>query len=163
MRSALLSILLGVCVMSGATAAASRNRVLGTWQMVSAQIDRDGKSEPAYGRTPSGLLSFTPNMHYIEVLTDADIPRFASELRGQGTDAENRIVMATNIGMFGTYTVDEKGEFSGDRVEGSTFPNWIGNVRTRKELRIIVDGDQMTEHFQRPDGTKITIVLGRVR
>jgi hypothetical protein len=102
-------------------------------------------------------------MHYIEVLTDADIPRFASEVRGQGTDAENRIVMATNIGMFGTYTVDEKGEFSGDRVEGSTFPNWIGNVRTRKELRIIVDGDQMTEHFQRPDGMKITIVLRRVR
>jgi hypothetical protein len=63
--------------------------------------------------------------------------------------------------MFGTYTVDENGEFSGDRVEGSTFPNWIGSVRTRQDLRIVVDQDRMTENFIRPDGTKITIIFQR--
>jgi hypothetical protein len=44
-------------------------------------------------------------MHYVEVLTDSDLPRFASEVRGQGTDDENRAAMARSIGMFGTYTL----------------------------------------------------------
>ena len=86
-----------------------------------------------------------------------------SNVRDQGTDEENRTAMSKSIGMFGTYTVDEEGELSGNRVEGSTFPNWIGDVRTRKELHIVVDGDRMTENFTRPDLTKITIVLQRVR
>ena len=133
--------------MSSAVKAAPHNQVLGTWRMVAAEIDRDGKHEPAYGQRPSGLLIFAPDMHYVEVLTDGDVPRFASNVRGQGTDEENRTAMSKSIGMFGTYTVDEKGELSGNRVEGSTFPNWIGDVRTRKELHIVVDGDRMTENF----------------
>ena len=96
--------------------------------MVSAEIDHNGKREPAYGKQPSGLLVFTSDMHYVEVLTEGTMPRFASDVRGQGTDAENRKAMASSIGMFGTYTVDESGEFSGNQVEGSTFPNWIGDV-----------------------------------
>ena len=47
----------------------------------------------------------------------ADTPRFASNARGGGTDTENRDAMARNIGFFGTYTVDENGAFSGNRVE----------------------------------------------
>lgn len=131
--------------------------------MLSAQIDPKGKNQAAYGRHPKGLLSFAPDMHYVEVLTDADVPRFASDVRGQGMDAENRAAMAARIGFFGTYTVDEHGEFTGDAVQGCTFPNWIGDVRTRERLRIVVEGDDMTENFQRPDGTKIVIHWRRVR
>ena len=54
------------------------------------------------------------------------------------------------------------GELSGDRVEGSTFPNWTGDVRTRKELQLAVDGDRMSESFQRPEGTRIVIIWERV-
>jgi hypothetical protein len=43
----------------------------------------------------------------------------------------------------------------------STFPNWIGGARTRKELTLIVDGDRMTENFQRPEGTKVRIIRTR--
>lgn len=139
------------------------NQVLGTWRMVSAQLDPDGRNVPAYGEQPNGLLVFTADMRFIEVLTDASLPRFASDARGQGTDAENRAAMAGGIGFFGTYTVDENGEFSGNRVEGSTFPNWVGSVRTRKDLTLIVAGDHMTENFQRPDGTRIRIQWRRVK
>lgn len=141
----------------------SPNQVAGTWRMAAAQIDPEGKNLPAYGARPNGLLVFTPDLHYVEVLTDADVPRFASNARGQGTMEENRAAMAGSIGFFGTYTVDEHGEFSGNRVEGSTFPNWIGDVRTRRELRLVVDGERMTENFQRPDGTRIAITWQRVR
>lgn len=159
----LLLIAFGVLLMNAPAEAAPPNQVLGTWRMVSAQTDPEGRNLPAYGARPNGLLSFTADMHYVEVLTDADVPRFASNVRGQGTDAENRSAMAGSIGFFGTYTVDENGEFSGNNVEGCTFPNWIGGVRTRKELRLLVDGDTMMENFQRPDGTKIVIRWQRVR
>ncbi|XYD11827.1 lipocalin-like domain-containing protein (plasmid) [Methylobacterium sp. NMS12] len=139
------------------------NQVVGTWRMVEARIYPEGKNLPAYGARANGLLVFTPDMHYVEVLLDADVPRFASDARGQGTDAENRAAMAGSIGQFGTYTVDGTGAFSGDRVEGATFPNWTGDVRTSKELRIVVDGDRMVENFQRPDGTRIAITYRRVR
>jgi len=130
--------------------------------MISATIDPGGTNTPAYGKSPNGLLVFTPDMHFVAVLTDADIPRFASNARGAGTDHENRIAMSGSIGFFGSYSVDEKGEFSGNRVEGATFPNWVGSVRSRDDLRLAVDGDRMTEHFRRPEGTEIRIEWQRV-
>lgn len=147
----------------GSAEARPLNQVLGTWRMVSAQLDPDGRNVPAYGQKPNSLLVFTEDMHFIEVLTDASIPKFASNVRGDGTDEENRAAMAGSIGFFGTYTVDENGVFSGNRVEGSTFPNWVGSERTRKDLKLDVNGDRMIENFQRPEGTKVVIIWERVR
>ena len=154
---------LAACNTEARSAERAPNKVAGTWTMVSARIDPDGRNQPAYGPKPSGMLVFTEDMHFVEVLTDSTVPKFASNVRGGGTDEENRKAMAGSIGFFGSYTVDGNGEFSGNRVGGSTFPNWTGDVRTRKELRLIVDGDQMTEAFQRPDGTRIAIVYERAR
>lgn len=142
--------------------AAPVNKVQGTWRMVSANIEREGQTLPAYGLAPNSLLVFTADMHFIEVMTDSTIPRFASNTRGQGTAEENHAAMAGSIGLFGTYTVDEQGNFSGNRVEGSTFPNWVGDVRTHQQLKLVVDGDQLTETFQRPEGTRIAIEWQRV-
>ena len=130
--------------------------------MVSAQIDPDGKNQLPYGSAPNGLLAFTADMHFVEVLTDSTLPKFASDERGQGTAQENRAVMNATLGLFGTYSVDENGEFSGNRVTGSTFPNWIGDVRTREQLKMVVTGDRMVETFTRPEGTEIKIVWKRV-
>jgi len=161
-RSALVALAFGVSSSAFAQAAAE-NQVVGTWRMVSATIDPGGRNIAAYGEKPNGLLVFTPDMHFVEVLTDADVPRFASNARGEGTDDENRTAMARSIGFFGTYTVDEKGEFSGNRVEGATFPNWVGSVRTRDDLTLVVTGDRMTEQFRRPEGTEIRIEWQRVK
>ena len=155
---------LAVALAATSTACAEPvNQVLGTWRMVSAQIDSGGRNVPAYGARPNGLLVFTPDMHFIEVLTDADVPRFASNARGGGTAEENRAAMAGSIGFFGTYAVDEAGAFAANRVEGSTFPNWVGAARTTKELQLVVEGDRMRESFRRPDGTRIAIIWQRVR
>ena len=161
MAAALLGI--GAAVATQPAQAQSPNQVAGTWRMVSARIDPEGRNVPAYGARPNGMLVFTADMHFVELMSDADVPRFASNVRGQGTAAENGAAMAGSIGLFGTYTVDETGAFTGDVVEGSTFPNWIGDVRTAKELRLVVTGDRMDESFQRPDGTPIAIRWQRVR
>jgi Lipocalin-like domain len=141
----------------------SLNKVLGTWRMLSAQLDPDGRNLAAYGPAPSSLLVFTADMHVIEVMTDSTIPKFASSARGHGSAEENQAAMAGSIGWFGTYTVDDSGELNGDRVEGSTFPNWVGDIRSRKDIQLVVDGDRILERFQRPEGTKIVITWQRVR
>ncbi len=63
MRSALLSILIGTFVVATAAEAAPRNQVLGTWRMVSAEIERNVRTEPAYERRPNGMLIFAADMH----------------------------------------------------------------------------------------------------
>lgn len=158
-----LSILAtGLPLVATAVQAQPPNKVLGTWRMISAQLDPDGRNVPAYGPAPRSLMVFTPDMHIIEVLTDSTVPKFVSNTRGHGTAEENQAAMAGSIGWFGTYTVDANGNLEGDRVDGSTFPNWIGDVRTRKDIQIVVDGDRMLETFTRPEGTKIVIVWERI-
>jgi Lipocalin-like domain len=158
----LIASTLGMIAMNS-VASASNNPYVGTWKMISAEITQNGKSQPAFGKRPSGLLTFTTDMHFVEVLMDADTPRFASNKQDQGTDEENRAVVTKTIGIFGTYTVNQAGEFTGDRVEGCTFPNWIGDVRTKKDITVIVDGNTMNETFHRPDGSSIDISWQRVR
>ena len=100
--------------------------------MISATIDPDGQKIPAYGERPNGLLVFTPDMHFIEVLTDAGTPRFASDVRGEGTDDENRMAMSRSIGFFGTYTVDE-GELSADQANARPVQSRPGQHRRRTD------------------------------
>ncbi len=151
---------LAVC---GAVLAETNNQLVGTWAMVRATTDRQGVIADAYGPEPHGWVVFTRELTFVEVLTDPRVPKFASEVRGEGTDDENRAAMAGGIGFFGRYTVDGNGEFTGNTVEGSTFPNWVGAVRTSDDLQLRVENDQMIENFRRPDGTKVRIVWERVR
>src|SRR5262249_29645798 len=111
---------------------------------------------------PRGKLIFTSDMHFVELIHDPRISRFKSIQRGEGTDAENRAAMAGSIALYGRYTVDADGNFSGNTVEGSSFPNWIGDKRTTEVLTMAVDGNRMIENFQRPGGAKVTIVWERL-
>lgn len=142
--------------------AQSLNRVAGTWRIIAATVEVNGKTSLPYGPHPEGKLVFTSDLHFVEFIRDPRIPRFRSNERGGGTDEENRAVMAGTLALYGRYTVDADGKFSGNTVEGSSFPNWIGDVRTTKELRMEVEGNRMTEHFQRPGGAKVTIIWERL-
>ena len=145
------------------TAQRKPNLVAGTWQPVSAMVEIDGKTSTPYGPTPKGKLTFTEDLHFVELLFDPRIPRVKSNMRGGGTDEENRAIMAGILALEGRYTVDADGNFAGNSVDGSSFPNWIGDVRTTKELTMRLEGDRMIENFQRPGGAKVTIVWERAR
>lgn len=58
---------------------------------------------------------------------------------------------------------DGRGNFNGNTVEGSSFPNWTGDVRTTRELRMEVQGDRLIERVQRPGkpGTRASRVTRR--
>lgn len=159
----LLALSLNATARDGEPKARTANQVAGTWRMVSATLETNGGVEHPYGENPQGMLVFTPDMHFVEVLTDGDTQPFASDARGGGSDEENRRAMASSIGFFGTYSVDEQGQFAGNRVEGATFPNWVGGVRTTKELQLRVEGERMHETFTRPDGGRFRAEFVRAR
>lgn len=152
MLGAAVVFLMPASMVDARPSGAAPNEVAGTWRMVSATVENGGEVTRPYGPDPAGMLVFTADMHFVEVLADPDTPRFASDARGGGTDAENRRAMGSSIGFFGTYSVDEQGRFAGNRVEGSTFPNWVGSVRTTRELTLTVEDGRMHEVFTRPDG-----------
>ena len=143
--------------------AAGRNLVAGTWIMVSARADPGGRNEPLFSPHPSGLLIFTEDLHFADVLVDPDVPGFASSDRAGGTEAEDKAVVARDLALYGTYTVDEQGRFATEHVTASTFPNWNGLERDTRTITEAVQGDTMTERLQDPGGPRIVIVWRRAR
>ncbi|MBW6527817.1 lipocalin-like domain-containing protein [Sphingomonas sp. RHCKR7] len=131
--------------------------------MISATLEEDGRETRPYGLKPAGMLVFTPDFHFVEVLTNSETPHVASGRRGEGTDSENREAMTNGVGFFGAYSVRGDGTFSGNVVEGATFPNWVGSERTTHELLLEVRGSRLTETFTRPGGGVLRAAFVRVR
>ena len=67
-------------------------------------------------------------------MSDPSVPRFAIDAREAGTAEEDKAAVVGNLALFGTYTVDAAGNFTGNLVQGCTFPNWIGDQRTRRAI-----------------------------
>lgn len=135
-----------------------KNNIAGTWQLVSAQSDPQGANAPLFGAQPSGLLIFTEDLHFAEVLRNPAVPSFAADNPNQGTDAENKAAMTGGLGISGTYTVDEDGNFYSERVLNTTFPNWNGLARDRRQLTLTLEGNRMTERLADP-GKPLTLII----
>lgn len=163
MHSSVRAWMAAAALVAAPALASGPNQVVGTWRPVSATVDGQGNPVDLYGPEPAGQLIFTPDLRYSVILHDRRIPRFASNARGEGTDAENLAALNGSIALYGSYSVDRNGVFTGNVVEGSTFPNWIGDRRTNEHLKMAVEGDRLVETFQRPAGPRIRIVWERVR
>lgn len=51
------------------------NQVVGTWRPVSATLEVNGTKSHPYGPEPQGMLVFTTDMHFVELLRDPRVPR----------------------------------------------------------------------------------------
>lgn len=80
----------------------SPNAIAGTWRLVSSQVDQDGTIIDVFGPKPGGLLVFTEDLHFVEVLRDTTVPGFASDDRTEGTPDENATAVAGALGQYGT-------------------------------------------------------------
>ena len=140
----------------------AKNNIAGTWKLVSAQLDPQGVNTSLFGAAPAGLLVFTEDLHFVELLHNPAVPKFADNNREQGTAAENQAAIIGSLSIYGTYTVDEAGNFASERVLGSSFPNWNGLARDRRELTMTVQGTRMTEHLTDPGAPLVLIEWERV-
>jgi len=103
-----------------------KQRVQGTWTLVSAVLDQEGKKSEPFGPGPKGSVILTNNGRFALIITRADLPKFASNVRTTGTAEENKAVVQGSIAYFGTYTANDAGKTLVLRDEGGTFPNWTG-------------------------------------
>ena len=138
-----------------------RNKVAGVWRPETIHATVDGQSMEPFGPRPTGLLCFHKSMNFVELMSDPSVPQYAGGVRETGTPEEDKAAVVGNLALYGTYTVDDEGSFTGNTVEGCTFPNWIGDRRTTDQLTLVVEGDQMLEVFQ-SGGVRVEIRWQRV-
>jgi Lipocalin-like domain len=124
-------------------AAATKEQIVGVWTLIKdVNTGKDGvvKSGAAFGPNPLGNIIFTSNGRYSSVNLRPDIPKFASGNRMQGTAEENKAVVQGSIASFGTYSVSPDGKVLILKIEGSTWPSWIG---TEQKRNLTVSGDEL--------------------
>ena len=119
-----------------------RNReVAGTWTLVSlVNTQADGQKADVLGANPKGKAIFSPDGHFSVTFTRDGLPKFASGNRVKGTPEENQAVVQGSIAYFGTYSTDPVERVLAQKVEGSTFPAWIGELQKRKYT---IEGEQL--------------------
>jgi len=122
-------------------AADAKQQIVGVWKLIKdVNTGKDGIVKSAFGPNPLGKIIFTREGHYSSLNLRSDVPKFASGNRMQGTADENKAVVQGSIASFGTYTVSPDGKVLTMKIEGSSWPSWIG---TEQKRSLTVAGDEM--------------------
>ena len=131
---------LGIAILPGPAAAQTAKDIIGTWkQVTNINIAPDGRRSEPFGPNPNSILTFDASGRFVSVGTRPDLPKFASNNRMQGTPEENKAIVQGSIAYFGTYSVVDKVII--EKVEGGTWPNWVGTEQKRPIISLT--GDEM--------------------
>jgi hypothetical protein len=159
--SILLTGTLASCAHVAVQTGTLKEQVVGTWAYVSVDTVRaDGTRQPMYGTNPQGLAVFDEGGHYILLTSRADIAKFASANRMEGTAEENKAVVQGMIAHFGTYTVNEVDKTITFHVIASSFPNWNGVEQKRP---FAVSAEQLQWTTPASSGGTAEVILRRLK
>ena len=142
-----VSILIGcqaLCLSPANAQSSLRQQLVGVWTYVhNYNIFPDGKRIEAHGRegTGKGILVLDASGRFVLNLIRADIPKFASNNRQQGTEVEYKATAQGAIAYFGTYEVDEPNKALTMKIDYSPFPNFNGSTQ-RREIKL--ENDELT-------------------
>ncbi len=134
LRRSILAAVPALCfsLAAGAPAAHAQTTakdLVGTWTLVNVWAVQGDKKTEQFGPNPKGQLTFDALGRFSIIVSRSDLPKYAAASRTKGTAEENKATVAGNIAYFGSYTVD--GSDIVYKVEGSTFPNWVGETQKR--------------------------------
>ena len=109
------------------------DRFTGTWRLLACEGQwSDGRISKPYGDGPGGLLIYDGQGRFSGQIMARERPAFATGNLLKGSDAEVRAAFEGYVAYYGSYTVDEATGLMIHLVEGSFFPNWIGERQVRK-------------------------------
>lgn len=135
--------LIGVANVGGALQATDTlgQKIQGIWTLVSIVNEQGGQKIDLFGPEPRGLLIMTPDGRFSFILMRSSLPKFSANSRLKGTAKENKAVVHGSMAYYGRYTVQsEKAQTVSLTIEGSTFPNWDGEIQKRV---MTVTGDEL--------------------
>jgi hypothetical protein len=150
-------------VLAQQKAAEVKKNIVGVWKLVSdVNTGPDGvvRKGAAFGPTPKGTFIFTRSGNYASVNTRPDIPKFAGGNRMKGTAEENQAVVQGTIAHFGTYSVSPDGKALLLKVQGGTWPGWVGTEQ-RRDLTLV--GDDLKYSVVASIGGTSELVYKRVK
>jgi Lipocalin-like domain len=152
------ALLLGLLLPEGVAVAQSANdQFRGTsWMLVSGRIQRGGREIRLTAPRFQGFLMFDSSDHFLIAITRSGVPKSA------GTAGANKVPLQRCIACFGTYSVNDAHHTISARIEGSSFPEWIGTAQKRQ---FTVTGDRLKWTNSSPPGGAGTadLVWDRVR
>jgi lipocalin-like protein len=142
----------GLAFSSSIAIAQSAKDLVGTWTIVSAE---------AFGPNPKGVLVFDDSGRYSLMLMRADLPKYSSNNRSQGTAEEYKAIGSGSISYFGTYSVSGPDLIL--RIESSSFPNWTGTEQKRTNLTLSGDELKYTNTAPSVGGPPAVLVWRRTK
>ena len=120
-----------------------REKMVGTWKLVSVESVRAG-GEALHlwlGPNPVGLIIYLPNgFMSVQIMRDPRPKPFAKG-RVLGTPDEFKDAYLGYYGYSGTYTVNEADKSVEHKIQTSLWPEEVGGTRKRA---VILDGDKVT-------------------
>jgi|SRR5262245_23071816 len=135
-------VLTTLSIGAGAQQKSLKEQLVGAWTYVNAyNIMSDGKRIEPQGQSGKGMLIMDTGGRFVWTLIRSDLPKFTSNNRQTGTDAENRAVVQGALAYYGAYEVDEAGKSLLMRIEYSSFPNFNG-AQQRRSVKL--ENDELT-------------------
>ena len=108
------------------------DRFAGTWRLLACEGRwSDGRVTHPYGENPHGLLMYDGRGIFAGQIMARGRPPFVTGNLLKGSDDEVRAAFEGYLAYYGSYSVDEANELMVHEVEGSFFPNWIGDRQIR--------------------------------
>jgi hypothetical protein len=130
--------------------------LVGTWSAASIINTRpDGNKVPLFGANPKAMIMFDGSGHFVLDQVNPDIPKFKSNNRAEGTPEENKAVVQGSLSYHGTYAVADK--VLTFKIEGSSFPNWLGTDQKRTLTSFTGDELKWTNPGASVGGTAETV------
>ncbi|RKE38811.1 lipocalin-like protein [Paraburkholderia sp. BL23I1N1] len=139
--AAIVLALMAFCAPVPNAVAQAADSLVGSWSLVSLTVAKSGNEAELLGPHPQGQLIFGNDGRYVLLVLSADLPKFTSGDRQQGTPEENAKVARGHVAHFGTYTVDTAAHVIVFHIRKSTFPNWDADVQRRP---FTLDGNRLT-------------------
>jgi len=144
------------------SANSATERIVGTWQLMTRTVSRaDGTVivDPVLGEKPTGRLVYDASGAMMLQMMRTGRTEAISNPASAGGKANPRVILGYDS-YFGRYTVDDKAGTVTHHVEGSLFPEDLGDDWVRP---FTLQGDTLTLRLTGEDGLTRTLVFQRMR
>jgi len=115
-----------------------KDKIIGTWKLVSwTYVNEAGETVDYFGKDVSGILMYDQSGYMNAQLMKANRSPFKSSSINGSSVSEASQAFQSYLAYYGKYHEERPGEII-HSVEGSLFPNWIGDRQVRYGK---IDGD----------------------